>query len=101
MTTERKEPETQGGIARHIPLLSILMLGVFLAVLNQTLLNVAIPHLINEFNVAATTAEWLLTGYLLVNGILIPMSAYLIERFGVRLLFLSAMIFFTVGSFLC
>jgi EmrB/QacA subfamily drug resistance transporter len=99
--TQRNEAEAQGGIARHIPLLSILMLGVFLAILNQTLLNVAIPHLINEFNVSATTAEWLLTGYMLINGILIPMSAYLIERFGVRTLFLGAMIFFTVGSFLC
>lgn len=85
----------------YIPLLSIMILGLFLAILNQTLLNVAIPHLITEFNVTATTAQWLLTGYMLVNGVLIPLAAFLIERFGIRRLFLSAMIFFTVGSLVC
>jgi EmrB/QacA subfamily drug resistance transporter len=95
------EDKNKSGIAQHIPLLSVLMLGMFLAVLNQTLLNVAIPHLINEFHVEATTAQWLLTGYMLVNGILVPLSAYLIERFGVRVLFLAAMVFFTGGALLC
>ncbi|MBA4493956.1 DHA2 family efflux MFS transporter permease subunit [Paenactinomyces guangxiensis] len=89
------------GIKQHIPLLTVLMLGTFLAVLNQTLLNVAIPPLINEFDITASTAEWLLTGYMLVNGMLIPLSAYLIDRFGVRLLFLLAMFFFTSGSLIC
>ncbi|MFC7440223.1 DHA2 family efflux MFS transporter permease subunit [Laceyella putida] len=91
----------KSGIGQHIPLLTVLMLGMFLAVLNQTLLNVAIPHLIHEFNVEATTAQWLMTGYMLVNGILIPLSAYLIERFGIRTLFLLAMVFFTGGALLC
>ncbi|MCH5585364.1 DHA2 family efflux MFS transporter permease subunit [Shimazuella sp. AN120528] len=88
-------------IRSQIPLLAIIMLGMFISVLNQTLLNVAIPHLITEFNVTATDAEWLLTGYMLVNGILIPLSAFLIERFGIRNLFITAMIFFTGGSFVC
>jgi EmrB/QacA subfamily drug resistance transporter len=89
------------GIAQHIPLLIVLMLGLFLAILNQTLLNVAIPHLITAFGVTTNTAQWLLTGYMLVNGVLIPLSAFLIERFGVRLLFLIAMFCFTLGAFIC
>jgi DHA2 family multidrug resistance protein len=88
-------------IRSHAPLLAVIMLGMFISVLNQTLLNVAIPHLITEFNVTPTDAEWLLTGYMLVNGILIPLSAFLIERFGIRNLFIAAMIFFTGGSFVC
>jgi len=92
---------TSDGIKKHIPLLIVLMLGLFLAILNQTLLNVAIPHLITEFGVTANTAQWLLTGYMLVNGALIPLSAFLIERFGVRRLFLFAMFCFTVGSLIC
>ncbi|MED3975877.1 DHA2 family efflux MFS transporter permease subunit [Priestia megaterium] len=92
---------TSDGIKKHIPLLIVLMLGLFLAILNQTLLNVAIPHLITEFGVTANTAQWLLTGYMLVNGALIPLSAFLIERFGVRRLFLFAMCCFTVGSLIC
>nr|WP_240627422.1 DHA2 family efflux MFS transporter permease subunit [Thermoflavimicrobium daqui] len=86
---------------KQLPLILILMLGVFISVLNQTLLNVAIPHLINDFNVETTTAQWLLTGYMLVNGILIPLSAYLIERMGARKLFILAMVCFTGGSLLC
>ncbi|WP_028403184.1 DHA2 family efflux MFS transporter permease subunit [Ectobacillus panaciterrae] len=89
------------GIAQHIPLLAVLMVGLFLAILNQTLLNVAIPHLTTEFGVSTSTIQWLLTGYMLVNGVLIPMSAFLIERFGVRLLFLIAMFCFTLGAFIC
>lgn len=87
--------------SKNIPLLSVLMLGTFLSVLNQTLLNVAIPPLINEFNVSPSTGEWLMTGYMLVNGILIPLSPFFIERFGTRKLFIGAMLLFTGGSLIC
>lgn len=93
--------EGGGGVSRHIPLLVVLMLGLFLAILNQTLLNVALPHMMTDFGVTTTTIQWLLTGYMLVNGILIPLSAFLIERFGVRRLFLMAMLSFTVGALIC
>ncbi|MTH54448.1 DHA2 family efflux MFS transporter permease subunit [Bacillus mangrovi] len=92
---------SEKGVRQHIPLLIVLMLGLFLAILNQTLLNVAIPQLITEFGVTANTAQWLLTGYMLVNGALIPLSAYLIKRFAVRRLFLFAMFCFTIGSLIC
>ncbi|MGG1597756.1 DHA2 family efflux MFS transporter permease subunit [Paenibacillus naphthalenovorans] len=88
-------------ISRHIPLLTVLMLGLFLAILNQTLLNVALPHMTADFGVTTNMIQWLLTGYMLVNGILIPLSAFLIERFGVRLLFLIAMFCFTLGALIC
>ncbi|MCC9089062.1 MULTISPECIES: DHA2 family efflux MFS transporter permease subunit [Bacillus] len=84
-----------------LSLLIILMAGLFVAILNQTLLNVAMPHLMTEFNVSATTIQWLTTGYMLVNGVLIPLSAFLITRFGQRSLFLVAMISFTLGTFIC
>ncbi|MED3878943.1 DHA2 family efflux MFS transporter permease subunit [Priestia megaterium] len=100
MSANTIQPE-ESSVKKHIPLLVVLMLGLFLAILNQTLLNVAIPHLITEFGVTANTAQWLLTGYMLVNGALIPLSAYLIERFGVRRLFLFAMACFTIGALIC
>ncbi|MCL6577122.1 DHA2 family efflux MFS transporter permease subunit [Kyrpidia sp.] len=86
---------------RFGPLMAVLMLGVFLAILNQTLLNVAIPHMMNEFNVSADTIQWLMTAYMLVNGVLIPISAFLMETFGSKTLFVAAMAFFTVGSLIC
>jgi EmrB/QacA subfamily drug resistance transporter len=82
-------------------ILSVLLLGAFISILNQTLLNVAIPHLMNDFNVSATTVQWLSTGYMLTNGILIPITAFLIESFGTRALFICAMGLFTAGSVVC
>ncbi|WHY89655.1 DHA2 family efflux MFS transporter permease subunit [Neobacillus cucumis] len=78
-----------------------LMLGAFVAILNQTLLNVAIPHIMNDLGVSANTVQWLSTGYMLVNGIAIPVTAFLIEKFGTRKLFISAILLFTLGSLVC
>ncbi|MEH7336003.1 DHA2 family efflux MFS transporter permease subunit [Neobacillus drentensis] len=82
-------------------ILAALMLGAFVAILNQTLLNVAIPHIMTDLNVSATTVQWLSTGYMLVNGIFIPVTAYLIEKFGTRKLFITSVFLFTFGSIIC
>jgi EmrB/QacA subfamily drug resistance transporter len=81
--------------------LTVLMAGAFISILNQTLINVAIPHLMIDLNVSTTTIQWLTTAYMLVNGVLIPITAYLIAKFGTRSLFLFAMIAFTIGSIIC
>ncbi|CAG9611469.1 Putative multidrug resistance protein MdtD [Bacillus rhizoplanae] len=81
--------------------LAVLISGMFVSILNQTLINVALPSLMNEFNVSTSTAQWLTTGFMLVNGVLVPVSAFLVSRFTYRNLFLAAMIFFTVGSIIC
>ncbi|MCL6454507.1 MAG: DHA2 family efflux MFS transporter permease subunit [Alicyclobacillus sp.] len=83
------------------PILGVLIFGAFAAILNQTLLNVAIPHLMTAFNVSADTVQWLSTGYMLTNGILVPITAFLIATFTTRTLFISAMTSFTIGSFIC
>ena len=51
-----------------------MLFGMFIAILNQTLLNVALPKINTEFNISASTGQWLMTGFMLVNGILIPIS---------------------------
>ncbi|CAH2464398.1 MULTISPECIES: DHA2 family efflux MFS transporter permease subunit [Bacillus] len=80
---------------------TVLILGMFISILNQTIINVALPPLMNEFNVSTSTAQWLITGFMLVNGILVPISAFLVSRFTYRKLFVAAMLFFTVGSIIC
>ncbi|KAA1042378.1 DHA2 family efflux MFS transporter permease subunit [Macrococcus equipercicus] len=82
-------------------IVTALMIGMFVAILNQTLINVALPVMISDFNVSTSTAQWLTTGFMLVNGILVPISAFMIQRFTYRQLFLSAMTFFTIGSLIC
>ncbi|MEF2098464.1 DHA2 family efflux MFS transporter permease subunit [Bacillus sp. CFBP9009] len=81
-------------------LLTVLIAGCFLSTLNQTILNVALSDLMNVFDVSATTVQWLSTGYMLVNGVLIPTTAYLMQRFPTRQLFISAMLFLLIGSIL-
>ena len=93
-----KDSEKSSGTGK---ILTALMLGAFVAILNQTLLNVAIPHIMNDLGVSASTVQWLSTGYMLVNGILIPVTAYLIDKFGTRKLFLAAILLFTIGSLVC
>lgn len=88
------------GISRN-KILVAMMFGMFIAILNQTLLNVALPVINNEFSISASTGQWLMTGFMLVNGILIPISAFLISKYSYRRLFLIAMTLFTVGSIIC
>jgi len=75
-----------------------MILGAFLATLNQTVMSVATPELMIDFNISATTAQWLTTGYMLVNGILIPITAYFMQRFSTRQLFQASMMIFLVGT---
>lgn len=86
---------------RRGPLVAALLIGAFVALLAQTLLNVALPKMMEDLGISANTIQWLATGYLLVNGVLIPVSAYLIERFSTRQLFTTAMGLFTVGTVMC
>ncbi|MGM9949443.1 MAG: DHA2 family efflux MFS transporter permease subunit [Lysinibacillus sp.] len=82
-------------------LLTVLIVGCFLSTLNQTLLNVALSSLKDVFQVEATTVQWLATGFMLVNGVLVPITAYLMKRFTTRQLFISAMLFLLIGSIIC
>ncbi|HIA7022278.1 TPA: DHA2 family efflux MFS transporter permease subunit [Staphylococcus aureus] len=88
------------GVSRG-KILAALLFGMFIAILNQTLLNVALPKINTEFNISASTGQWLLTGFMLVNGILIPITAYLFNKYSYRKLFLVALVLFTIGSLIC
>lgn len=78
-----------------------MIFGMFIAILNQTLLNVALPKINTDFNISANTGQWLMTGFMLVNGILIPISAFLFNKYSYRKLFLVSMTLFTIGSLVC
>ncbi|MFB7637546.1 DHA2 family efflux MFS transporter permease subunit [Peribacillus butanolivorans] len=82
-------------------LLMVLIAGCFLSTLNQTLLNVAMSNFMEVFHVTAATVQWLSTGFMLVNGILVPITAFLMKRFTTRQLFISSMFFLFMGTVLC
>ena len=82
-------------------MIAVLLVGAFLVVLNQTLLTPALPTIMDNLNVSATTVQWLTSGYALVEAVIIPLNAYLIGRFSTRKLFIGGMLLFTAGSALC
>ncbi|MFF2889953.1 MDR family MFS transporter [Paenibacillus sp. NPDC057967] len=93
-------PQDLGNIKR-LPILISLIIGAFFSILNETLLNIAFVDLSIDFNVAYTTVQWLSTSYLLVVGILIPVSALLVQWFTTRQMFLGAMTLFSIGTLVC
>lgn len=79
-------------------MVAILLIGAFCTFLNQTILATAFPALMKSFDVNTSTVQWLTTGFLMVNGIMIPISAYLSNRFNTKYLYTSAMIIFEIGT---
>jgi EmrB/QacA subfamily drug resistance transporter len=79
-------------------ILAVLMIGAFITFLNNTLLNIALPSIMVDLDVEASTVQWLTTGFMLINGIMIPTTAFLIQKYSVRRLFLTAMGLFAAGT---
>lgn len=75
-----------------------LMLGAFVGLFSETALNMAFTNLMDEFSIGASTVQWLTTGYLLVLGILVPISALLMQWFTTRRLFTASLLLSIVGT---
>ena len=79
-------------------LIFILLSGAFISFLSNTFLNVALPAIKNDFGVSTSAVQWVSTAYMLVSGIIIPTTAYLMQKFSARALFLAAMFLFLIGT---
>ena len=79
----------------------VVIFGLFMTILDGTIVNIAIPSLQNVFGANLTSVQWVLTAYTLVQGVATPLTAYLAQRFGSKRLYLAALIGFTIGSALC
>ncbi|USG64424.1 DHA2 family efflux MFS transporter permease subunit [Brevibacillus ruminantium] len=97
-TAQQQKDSGNGGM--WLTLLAILM-GTFVAILNNSLINVALPTLVNVFGSTTDTIQWVLTGYMLANAVVIPMSGSLGDKFGYKKIFLTSLIGFTASSVLC
>lgn len=98
---EQSGNETGKVSRRAIAVVAVMMVGSFVSVLNQNLLTTAIPTLMRVFDVPSSTAQWLTTAFMLANGIMIPVTAFLIRKYSTRKLFFLAMGLFGVGTVLC
>ncbi|MBT2757398.1 multidrug efflux MFS transporter [Mesobacillus foraminis] len=80
-------------------MIAILFVGAFVSFLNNSLLNVALPSIMVDLEIKDySTVQWLSTGYMLVSGVLVPASAFLLTRFSNRGLFITSMVIFTLGT---
>lgn len=101
--TDYQEPKkyeylSENPNAKVMPIMLSLIIGAFFAILNETLLNIALVTLMEEFSITLPTVQWMATGFMLVMAIVIPISALLLQWYTTRQLFLSTMIIFTIGT---
>jgi len=78
-----------------------LALGNFMEVLDTTIANVAIPHIAGDLGVSPTQATWVITSYAVANAISVLLAGWLAQRFGQVRVFVSAVLLFTLASWLC
>jgi EmrB/QacA subfamily drug resistance transporter len=79
----------------------VFVFGLFMDLLDMTIVNVAIPTLATELDATTTQVQWVVTGYLLSLAVVIPISGWLGDRFGTKRIFTLALFIFTCASFLC
>lgn len=94
-----QESPSSTKISRDVVLIiSVLLFTAFVMLLNETTLSVALPAIMESFDITAATAQWLLTGFMLTMAIVMPTTGWLLERFATRTVFLTAVVFFLVGT---
>src|SRR5699024_4379189 len=86
---------------QKVAMIIALLTGAFMGIINETLRATALPSVQHAFSVSQNEVQWMTTAFLLMNGIMIPVSAFLIERFTTRGLFLTAIGLFGIGTAIC
>lgn len=89
------------GLAYKWVVASVVVFGIFMSILDSTIVNIAIPRLQNAFGAGLNDVQWVLTGYTLALGVATPLTAFLTDRLGTKRLYVSALIVFTFCSALC
>ncbi len=98
MKTGPVEDQQETKQYKVLPILFAMLLSGFIGLFSETALNVAITPLMKLLEVGPTTIQWLTTGYLLVMGILVPISGLLLQWFSTRQLFTTSLIFSIAGT---
>ncbi|GAA0438496.1 cholic acid efflux MFS transporter MdrT [Lentibacillus halophilus] len=79
-------------------MIAALLIGAFMGIINETLLATALPSIQDAFSISQSHVQWMTTAFLMTNGVMIPVSAFLIDRFTTRGLFLTAISLFGGGT---
>ena len=80
---------------------AVLTVSGFFCMLNETVLNMALKSIMGQFGTSAITAQWLSTGYMLIMGVSIPVSAFFIQTIRTKQLYIISMLIFVFGTLVC
>jgi MFS family permease len=89
------------GLEQKWKVLIAVMFGIFMIILDSTVVNIAFQTLRREFSATLADAQWVLSVYVLSLGVTTPVSGYLADRFGIKRMYLLGIGIFVIGSFLC
>jgi EmrB/QacA subfamily drug resistance transporter len=97
-----KAPSDDGLDHAHwmVPVL-VTLIGMFMSILDSSIVNVAISTMMNVFNTDTAGIEWVSTAYMLAMGMIVPMSGWLGEKLGLKELYVWCLVIFTIGSLAC
>src|SRR5712692_2545543 len=90
-----------GGLPYKWVMAIVLVFGAFMSVLDQTVVNIAIPRLQSAFGADIHSVQWVATVYLLTTGAMAPTASYLANNVGIKRSFIVSLFAFTAGSVLC
>ncbi len=79
-------------------MIRLLLVSAFVVILNETIMGVALPHLMDDLSITTTAAQWLTTAFMLTMAVVIPITGFLLQRFNTRPVFLAAMTLFSLGT---
>ena len=93
---------SEGGLIprRDMGVIWVLLAAAFVAILNETTMNMAIPHLIDDLSITPLAAQWVTSAFMLTMAIVIPTTGFLLQRFTTRQMFLTALALFSAGTLL-
>ena len=91
----------EGGLAYKWVVASVVVFGVFMSILDQTIVNIAIPRLQTAFGADIHSVQWVLTAYILTQGVITPTAGYFADTLGTKRFYIMSLAAFTIGSVLC
>jgi EmrB/QacA subfamily drug resistance transporter len=94
-------PSREASATSWVVPLVVLVVGSFMSVLDTSIVNVAIPHIQTELGASADDVEWVVTGYTLALGVIVPLSGWLGLRIGLTSVYMISLVGFAVTSGLC
>lgn len=91
----------RGGKGYKWWVLALIMLGTFMSVLDITVVNVGLPAIMSAFHVGISSAEWVITAYMITMTVMLPSAGWFADRWGNRRIYIVGLALFTLGSWLC